>query len=191
MGSGAYICGMKLFMKQKTKVISRRNSCFLGCIFGFLALCGPQMLQISLAHLVVWWMLTHCNFIHSSSLTITFFLVAYLFTHFRKSLSTCDFRLWTALNTNYLPVLWLIRKYLFVIGNVRRRICCLNIGNEELTLTILQGKPFGLGGEEGWRRAERSQLGFKIRTAFRFPYWLSALVGLSHHIFWASLYYVT
>lgn len=80
---------------------------------------------------------------------------------------------------------------IFVTGNARRRICCLNIGNEELTLTILQGKPSGLGGEEGCRRAERSQLRFKIYTAFKFPYRLSALVGLSHHIFWASLYYVT
>jgi len=95
----------------------------------------------------------------------------------------CDFRLWIALNTNHLPVLWLIRKYLFVTGNARRRIFCLNTGDEELTLIILQGKPFGLAGEEGWRRAERSQLSFKICTAFKFPYWLSAFIGLSHHIF--------
>ena len=190
MWNGACICSMKLFMKQKTKVIWRRNSCFLGSIFGFMALCCPQMLQISLAHLV-WWLLTHCNFIPRSSLNIVFFLVAYFFTHFRKSLCTCDFRLWTALNRNHLPILWFMRKCLFVTGNARRRICCLNTGNEELTLTILQRKPFGLGGGEGWRRAERSQLSFKVCTAFKFPCWLSALVGLSHHIFWASLYYVT
>lgn len=131
------------------------------------------------------------QFIDRSSLNIAFFLGSLLFTHFRKGLCTCDFRLWTAMNTNQLPVLWLMRQYLFVTGNARRRICCLNIGNEELTPTILQVKPLGLGGEEGSRRAERSQLSFKIWTAFKFPYWLSALVGLSHHIFWASLYYVT
>lgn len=72
---------------------------------------------------------------------------------------------------------------IFVTGNAGRKTCCLTIGSEELTLTILQGKPFGLGGEEGWRKAERSQLTFKICNAFTFPYWLSALVGLSHHIF--------
>lgn len=56
---------------------------------------------------------------------------------------------------------------------------------------IFSGTPFGLGGEEGWSRAERSQLSFKTCTAFKFPCWLSALVGMSHHIFWASLCYVT
>lgn len=102
------------------------------------------------------------QFIDRSSLNIAFFLGSLLFTHFRKGLCTCDFRLWTAMNTNQLPVLWLMRQYLFVTGNARRRICCLNIGNEELTPTILQVKPLGLGGEEGSRRAERSQLSFKI-----------------------------
>lgn len=184
MWNGACFCSMKLFMKQETKVISRRNSCFLGHIFDFTALCCPQMLQISLARLV-WWLLAHCSFI----VNITFFLLACYFTHFRKSLWPRVFRLQTALNANHLPVLCLMRKDFS--DNARRRVSSLNTSNEELTLSILLGKPLGLGKGKRCRRAEKSQLGFKICTAFKFPYWLSALVGLSHHIFWASFYYVT
>lgn len=33
-----------------------------------------------------------------------------------------------------------MRKYVFVTVNAGRKICCLNIGNEEVTLTMLQEK---------------------------------------------------
>lgn len=102
----------------------------------------------------------------------------FFFTHFCKSLCTCDFRLWTALNINHLSALWFMIKHLFV----PRRTFCLNAGIEGMTHK-LTGKPFGLRREEGCIRAERSQLSFKTCTAFTFPYWLSALVGMSYHIF--------
>lgn len=146
MWNHACICVMQLFMKQKAKVISRRNNCSLGPIFDFMSLCRPQMLQVPLC-LLVWWLLTHCNFNHWSSPNTALFLVAYFFTHFQKSLCTCDFRLWTALHTNHLSTLWLCRhlgqtrKHLFV----PRRIFCLNIGIEEMILTNFQGHHLGLG----------------------------------------------
>lgn len=181
----ACICIMQLFREQKAKVISRRKNCFLGCIFDFMALCCSQTLQVC-QPLLVQWLFTHCTFISWSSPNTALFLGAFFFTHFCKSLCTCDFRLWTALNINHLSALWFMIKHLFV----PRRTFCLNAGIEGMTHK-LTGKPFGLRREEGCIRAERSQLSFKTCTAFTFPYWLSALVGMSYHIFWASLYYVT
>lgn len=166
-------------------LLQERKNSFLGGIFDVMALCCPQMLRVSLS-LLVWWLLTHCNFIYRSSPNLALFLVAFFFTHFLKNLCTCDFRLWTALNINHLSALWFMRKHLFV----PRRTFCLNVSIEEMTCKFA-GKPFGLTWEEGWSRAERSQLSFKTSTAFIFPYWLNALVGMSHPIFWASLYYVT
>lgn len=68
-----------------------------------------------------------------------------------------------------------MRKYVFVTVNAGRKIFCLNIGNEELTLTMLQEKLCGLGGQDGWRREKGD-----INSVLRYALLLNFPVGSVH-----------
>lgn len=161
----ACICIMQLIMDQKGKVISRRNNCFLRYIFDFITLCCTQMLQVSGVSpcLMTVYTLQFSSLIFSkySFVLGSFFLYPLPEESLYMWFQNLDCTKYKSL------VCTLLYEKTLVCSKKKFLLKCRYWRDDYHKFA---GKPFGLEGEEGWSRGERSKLSFKTCTAFKFPY---------------------